>query len=236
MADLGVNEKMPILKRSRLSTGIPDLDLIMEGGYPNPGNIIMVGPSGMEKTAFAYHFIASAPANENSYIVCGNSSPEDIIKKAANLGINLNGENVYFIDCYSATLGKAVEAKGRVMAVQGPGALNDISLMLNEVIKSSAGKRMRVVFDTLSTFVLYNPKDSIRKFLSVIEGRLKSSGATVIYLVDEGVHDRQLISILEQGMDATYSIVDKGGKFSLSIPEVDIQIPIRVGPAGLTIA
>lgn len=233
--ELGVNEQMPILRKSRLSTGIADLDIILEGGYQNPANLMITGPTGMEKAAFAYHFITAAPANENAYVICGTSSPDDIKKKAMTLGINLNKENITFIDCYSSTIGKAVESTEKVKVVTGPGALNDLSLTLNEAMRASAGKRMRIVFDTLSTFVLYNPRDSIRKFLGVIEGRLKGAGATTVYLVDEGVHDKQLISILEQGMDGSYSIVDRGGKFFLSVPEVDVGIPIRVGPTGIII-
>lgn len=107
MSPLGVDEGMPILKANRLTTGIPDMDLILEGGYFNPGNILMEGPSGIEKSAFVYHFIAAAGPKENAYIICGNSSPADIIKKAGTIGINLNRENIRFIDCYSSTLEKA---------------------------------------------------------------------------------------------------------------------------------
>ncbi len=233
--DLGVNEQTPILRKNRLCTGIADLDLILEGGFVNPGNIIIVGPSGMEKAALAYHFAGAAGTGENAYILCGNSSPADVIKKAATLGISLEKPNVFFIDCYSATLGRPVESSPKVMMVSGPGALNDISLMLNEAMKVSAGKRMRVVFDTLSTFVLYNPKESIRKFLSVIEGRLRTANGTTIYLIDEGVHDKQLLSTLEQGADGICTISDAGGKFFLRVPDVDILIPLKVGPAGLAI-
>jgi KaiC/GvpD/RAD55 family RecA-like ATPase len=232
---LGVNEEMPILKANRLSTGIADLDIILEGGYFNPGNIIIIGPSGMEKSALGYHFAASAGANENAYIVCGNSSPADMINKASTLGINLNRPNIKFIDCYSATLGKAGEGNPKVKIVSGPGALNDISLMLNEAIGESSGKKLRVVFDTLSTFVLYNPQDSIRKFLSVVEGRLKSVGASAVYLVDDGVHDKQVLSLVAHGMDETYTIEDRGGKFVMVIPELDMPVPIKIGPAGVTV-
>ncbi len=232
----GVNEEMPILKANRLSSGIPDLDIILEGGYFNPGNIVMIGPSGIEKSAFAYHFIAAAGAEENAYVVCGNSSPADIVNKASTMGVNLNRPNIRFIDCYSATLGKPQGgADPKIKIVMGPGALNDISLMLNEAIAESSGKKMRIVFDTLSTFVLYNPQDSIRKFLSVVEGRLKSVGATAIYLVDDGVHDKQALSLIEHGMDEVFTIADRGGKFALSVPELDMPIPVKVGPSGINI-
>jgi KaiC/GvpD/RAD55 family RecA-like ATPase len=189
----------------------------------------------MEKAALAYQFASSVAGNENAYIFCSNSSRADIIKKAATLGIDLGKPNIYFIDCYSATLGKPVESTPEAMMVSGPGALNDISLMLNEAMKASSGKRMRVVFDTLSTFVLYNPRESITKFISVVNGRLRTAGATTLFLVDEGVHDKQLVSLLEQGMDEIFTITDSGGKSFLKVPEADMLLPIKVGPAGLTI-
>jgi KaiC/GvpD/RAD55 family RecA-like ATPase len=231
--DLGVDPKMPILKRNRLSTGIPDLDLILEGGYRNPGNLMLVGPSGLEKAAFAYHF-ASAAKGEKAFIVCGNSSPKDIVNKAGTMGIDLT--KVHFIDCYSATLGKTKPQEGEnITIVDGPSALNDISLALNEAIRASSGKRMRVVFDTLSTFVLYNSKDSMRKFLSVIEGRLKTANATTLFLIDEGVHERAMLSLMETGMDETFKLADKGGNFMLDVPDVSMDLPIRVGPSGINL-
>ncbi len=237
MADeLGVDQAMPILKKNRMSTGITDLDVIMEGGHQNPANILLVGPSGTEKAVFAYHFAAAAGKNENTYIICGNTSPDDIVNKAANNGIDLNKENIKFIDCYSSTLGKGeIKSTPKVTLIDGPSALNDISLALNEAVKESQGKRIRFVFDTFSTFVLYNPKDSIRKFLGVIEGRLKSANATTLYLIDEGVHDKQLISLIEHGMDGKYLVVEKEGKFFLDIPGANTEIPIRVGPTGITV-
>lgn len=227
-------ERMPIMKSNRLSTGIPDLDMIMEGGYLNPSNLILLGPSGTEKVAFGYHFAGSAGKDETSFIICGNSSPDDIMKKASGIGVDLSG--VHFIDCYTSTLGRETpQSSEQITMVPGPSALNDISLALNEAMNVSKGKRMRVVFDTLSTFVLYNSKDSIKKFLSVIEGRLRSANATVLYLVDEGVHDRQLLSLIEHGMDDVYTIQEKGGKFSLLLPDIDMALPIRVSPTGVTI-
>ncbi|MBD3210110.1 hypothetical protein GF318_01895 [Candidatus Micrarchaeota archaeon] len=230
--ELGVDAKMPILKKNRVSSGVPDLDLILEGGYRNPGNIMLIGPSGLEKAAFSYHFAASTGKSEMAFIICGNASPRDIKEKAATMGINLG--HCRFIDCYSATIGKAVPSEN-VTTIDGPSALNDISLAINEAIKASAGKRMKLVFDTLSTFLLYNSKDSMRKFLSVIEGRLKSAGATTLFLIDEGVHERPLLSLIETGMDETYTLSDKGGKFFLKVPGVDIEIPVRMGPTGINV-
>jgi len=234
---LGVDEKLPILKKNKASTGIPDLDVILEGGYQNPGNVLFVGPTGLEKNAFAYHFADAAPKKEDVFFICGDSSPEEIIKKAENIGISLKGENMFFVDCYSATLGGKAkpESTERITVLQSPGALNDLSLVLNEAISKNTGKRMRVIFHTFSNFVLYNPKDSIRKFLSVIEGRLKGGEATVLYLIDEGVHDKQLLGLLEHGMDEKYELEETSGRYRLEVPRLPMPVPVNLGPTGISV-
>ena len=235
---MGVDEKLPILKKNRLSTGIPDLDIILEGGYPNPGNVILRGPTGGEKEALAGHFIAAAdPKKEIVIIVSADATAENIQEKATPFGLDIEKEHIYFIDCYSQTLGqkKELTQSENRMYVSGPGGLNDVSIYINEIIKKSAGKRLRVVFHTLSTFVLYNPKESITKFLQVVEGRLKSADATALYLVEEGVHDKQILSLLEHGMDGVFVLKETGGKFELIVPSADIPIPIRLGPSGIMV-
>jgi len=234
---LGVDKKLPILKKSRLSTGISDLDIIMEGGYPNPGNVMLVGPTGNEKAGLAFHFAASASKKENVIIIAADSRPETIEKKAATMGMDLKGENIFFIDCYSQTLGNKGEQEvdERHISVQGPGALNDISLSLRELITKSAGKKLRVIIFSLSTLVLYNPKDSIIKFLQVIEGRLKSNEATTMYLVEEGVHDKQLLSLMEHGMDEKLILQESGGRFQLDTGSAGMMIPVKLGPSGMSV-
>jgi len=235
---LGVDEEMPILRKNRLSTGIADLDIILEGGYPNPGNIMLLGPTGGEKEAFAHHFAAAAdPKRESVLIVNADATPEGLQEKAGSIGLDLKGANVFFIDCYSQTLGQKKELvpTDQCAYVPGPGALNDLSIALNEAIKKSAGRRIRVVFHSLSTFVLYNPKESITKFLQIIEGRLKNADATTLFLVEDGVHDKQLLSLLEHGMDMLLTLRDVGGKFELGVPSVDVPVPVKLGPSGVTV-
>ena len=212
-----------------LSTGINDLDLIMEGGYKNPANILIVGPSAPEKLALAYSFASTEP----SLIICGNSGANEVIKKASDFGTDVS--KCHFIDCYSATINKSASSSGKITIVPSPSALNDLSLAINEILKTTSGKKLRIVFDTLSTFALYNQKDSIRKFLSVVEGRFKNAQATVLYLVDEGVHDKQLLSLLEHGMDEKLLISEKEGKTYLELPDLSIPLQIKSSRNGFEI-
>ncbi|MBI2080045.1 hypothetical protein HYT84_04730, partial [Candidatus Micrarchaeota archaeon] len=119
--------------------------------------------------------------------------------------------------------------------IPGPSALNDLSLAVNEAIKESAGKRMRIIFHSLSSFVLYNPKESLLKFIQVVGGRLKNADATVLFLLEDGMHEKQLVSTLEHSMDEKFVIHDKGGSFELEISSIQASVPIKLTPAGMNI-
>lgn len=229
------DEPMPIFRKTRLSTGISDLDIVLEGGYPNPATIMVLGPSGIEKSLFAFHFAAGKKPDETRYFVTADAVPESILEKSAASGIPLS-PSIKFIDCYSSTLGKEQPGETKHALVPGPGALNDLSLALNDAMRQSQGKRMRVVFYSLSTFMLYNPKDSILKFLQVVGGRLKKAGATVFMVVEEGVHDPQLLGAIEHTMDEVYAIRSKpGGGLELIVPGVSLPLPFKVGTEGISI-
>ena len=221
--------------KKKISSGNQDLDIILEGGYAIASNIMIVGPTGNEKNILAHHFLGALEKDEIGIIVCGNVSAKDIIEKAELVGINLNRKEIYFIDCYSNTIGKKVEETANLKVLGGPGGLNDLSLTINEIMKANATKKARIVYNTLSSFVIYNPTDSIRKFLSFVGGRTKTAGGTTIYLVDEGVHDKQVVGLLKQSMDLVVEISEKEGKMILDIPEIEIPIPFKVGPGGFTI-
>jgi KaiC/GvpD/RAD55 family RecA-like ATPase len=233
---LGVDEKNPILKKRNMGTGIADLDILLEGGYMNPGLVMIRGPTGMEKMALAFHFAkAGLLKGDKVYYINADFGPEDVLNKASSAGIDLKGgKDMKFIDCYSMTIGTPKENPNAVL-IPSLTALNDLSLAINEAIRDSAGKRMRVIFHSLSSFMLYNSQDSLIKFIQVVNGRLKNADATVLMLVEDGMHDKQLLSSIEHFMDERFIIHDKGGSIELEIPEVPMPVPIRIGPGGITI-
>lgn len=227
-------DEVPVKKNS-LKTGIEDLDVVLEGGYPSPSNVMILGPAGLEKMLFAYHFIAAKEQDETAYFITADTTPESIQQKAGSVGVPIPS-TVKFIDCYSSTLGKDKPVSSKHMFVPGPGALNDLSLALNEVMRQSQGKKTRIVFYSLSTFMLYNPKDSILKFLQVVGGRLKKAGATSLFVVEEGVHDSSLLGTVEHTMDEIYTLQSKaGGTLELKLPGLSVSLPLKVGPEGIVI-
>ena len=232
---LGVSEDLPIIRKNRLSTGIRDLDIVLEGGYLNPGNILLLGPSCIEKSALTYHFVSAILKSKNEHVLflTSDTTPANIKEKSSSLDLDLSGD-ISLIDCYSATIGSPSKELN-VTSVSGPQSLEDISFAISDIINKNAGKKLRVVFSSLSTLLLYNPRDSMLRFLQVISGRLRNAGATVLFMVEEGVHDKQVLSMVEHVMDERYILVDKGGSFEFNLPAFNLSIPVKLGPSGIMI-
>lgn len=227
-----------LFRKERASTGVKELDIAFEGGYPNPGTVAVIGPAGQEKLAFAFHFAAAgANKGENVIYVCLDMPPGEVETKAGAIGIALvphTNKELFFIDAYSQAAG-AKGAERSDAHVPGPAALNDLSLALNALLEKSGGKPMRMVLHSLSTLCLYSQPETVLKFLQMIDGRLKSANATCLWLVDDGLHDRKFISSVEAACDQVLRISDKGGAHELAVSGIPVMIPFRVGAAGIEI-
>lgn len=232
-------ETLPILRKDRLGTGIRALDIILEGGYAHPSTVLIIGPSGNEKQCFAAHFVkAGLDAGDSVIYITTDRSPDEIEKTASGWDLAFKGAGqIYYIDCYSQTAARKEGgvSKANVSMVAGPGALNEISLMLGERLRESEGKRFRVVFHSLSTFALYNEKGSLFKFLQAMEARFREANASVLLLVEEGMHDDKFLTTLKHGIDDEFMI--KSGEHDKTINggRLPIPVPIKLGPLGIEV-
>ncbi len=225
-------------RKDRISTGVRELDVVLEGGYVNPGAVLVLGPSGQEKFAFALHFaFAGIQAGEKVAYVALDMGPHEVEQKASQFGMNLRphvNDRLIFIDAYSQKLGSS-ESNRKDMKIPGPESLNDLSLALNEIMDQAAGARMRVVFHSLSTLSIYNPADSVIKFLQVIHGRLKNASATTLWLIDEGMHEKKFITSLESISDQKVVLSNPGSSHQVQFDDVPIPISITTGGAGIEV-
>lgn len=85
---LGREKKMKRSNR-RLSTGIPTLDKLMNGGIPEGDSVLIAGPSGTGKSALATQFIdAGLRKGESGIIAIFEERPAGYTARAADMGMN----------------------------------------------------------------------------------------------------------------------------------------------------
>ena len=235
--ELGVDRKMPVLRKDRMSTGVAALDLMLDGGYGNPSTVLLIGPAGSEKQVFSAHFVAAAlEAGDSVLYVCTDKSPREVEKDAGARGIRFRGK-VNYIDCYSGSVSeKPAGGMEGAKEVSGPSALTELSLAITEEIEKMKGKRVGVVFSSLSTLALYNQQGTLFKFFTSVENRLKNAGATILVLVEEGMHDEKFLMTLKHNIDEEFEVKmgAEGGKV-LSSPELPLEVPIKVGSLGVEV-
>ncbi|MEM4707139.1 MAG: ATPase domain-containing protein, partial [Candidatus Anstonellales archaeon] len=103
-------EEQYLFRQNKISTGIEELDIMLEGGYSNPGSVVLIGPAGIAKAVFAFHFAYDGIKKGDAvYYLASDMLPKEVESKSAGLGMNL--KNIKYIDCYSATVGVKDESR-----------------------------------------------------------------------------------------------------------------------------
>lgn len=209
-----------------MKTSITRLDDLLGGGLPERANILLTGPPALAKDALLMQFLRAGKGGEPGVFISTDAAPSEVEKKAISFGMDFAGA-VKFVDCYSWTLQARPAGRSDIM-VPGPSALNELSIAISRSLSEAGrpGVPTRVSFQSLSTLILYNNPEIVFRFIQVMGARLKSSGATTIFSLDEGMHDARVLTTLEHLTDGTIAFKIDGGRGFLSVPRMPLSRPI----------
>lgn len=104
------------------------------------------------------------------------------------------------VDCVSKTIMEDVTDEENIKRVSVMD-LTGISVKVNGFLEGywRGGKREIIItFDSLSTLLMYLNPQTVFRFLHVLVGRVRSSGAIAFYVVEEGMHDPKTTATLKQ--------------------------------------
>jgi len=191
-----LTEKPVKKKIERVSTGIPGLDKILNGGFI-PNSVVMVsGESGTGKTIFATQYIWNALCTgENGLYVTLQQTADEIKNDVATFGRDFR---------------KAEElGQCRILYAEPQNMKKIIAIILRNVRDLNA---KRVVIDSITMLAEYAEKErDIRFRLSRLIQELKKMGITALVTseVEEGTHALSKFGIEEYLVDGV--IVLKSG-------------------------
>ncbi len=115
------------MEKKRVSTGIPGLDPLIEGGFPEGKSFLVTGEAGTGKTIFCIQFVLKGLIEgEKAVYVAVDEKPSDILEEAASLGWDLlkyvEQKNLLILDAsplFSSRMGSGKEKEVDVQKTVG---------------------------------------------------------------------------------------------------------------------
>jgi KaiC/GvpD/RAD55 family RecA-like ATPase len=163
--------------------------------FPLGVSLLLYGPVASGKTTFSLTLAREFLRNGLSCIwVCMDESPTSIQEKMAYFQVDYQVSKqmnlLRFIDVYSEQItGKPLNDPG-VINCSSAFNLNEINRALMKAISEVKNQGL-VIFDSLSTLLLYNRSGTAEEFLKVHMSRITSAGFAGIFILQRDLHDPQ---------------------------------------------
>lgn len=184
----------------RIETGCKVIDEKV-GGFRRGAIILVLGPPMGGKRDICRNFIARGLRLGDGCIVsCTNATAEQEHEEFKRiLGSDadkfLSEGRLAYIDLFSATIGLPLEEKQYIKRIPSASDLTSYNVALRELLLSMQRKelKMRLVFDSVSTLLLYNPFQTVSRFLHILFGKLRAMKVTSLFLLEEEAHERKVV-------------------------------------------
>ncbi len=126
------------------------------------------------------------------YITLNKTS--DSLKEIFNKQ-KINMDNVIFVDAISKTLKKTPDTDEGIYFVSSPGALTELSLVINKFLKH---KFDYLVFDSITNLKIYNKSPICAKFMTNLINKIKKTQTKAVFYAvgskdDEVVKDTSML-------------------------------------------
>ena len=102
----------------------------------------------------------------------------------------ISTQKIFFVDAVSGALGKAAD-KDNVLHISSPEAFTELSIAISEILRT--GKFDALLFDSLSTLLIYDGGYRAERFAASLIEKTKSTGFLGVYTCLEGDVQSSLI-------------------------------------------
>jgi len=198
---------------------IDKLDNALGEKLPPKQNTLLLGPPLSGKSTLVIQFLASGlNAHEGAVLVTTTNSPNSITEKARALGWNLEGYEKHGDLRYVHYNHNGVLTHGT--AAVEPENLGSALMMLSGMISGfpKQGRKVRFVFDNLTTLLDTNGLYKVALFLHELMGRLKAANATSIFILEDGDHDGEITRVLRSMSDGVLKLDGSVNMMARGVP------------------
>lgn len=140
-------------------------------------------------------------------VVITTNFPYSVLSKLyAQRGVSL--DRVSFIDAVTRnSIGTAENIPRVVRYINNPANLTDMGIAVTEVLKEYSGEKVCIMYDSVSTMLIYLSSANISKFIHFVTNKLRLMDVSGIFLAVEKGLDPMLMMQLTTFVD---TVVDTG--------------------------
>jgi len=192
---------------------------------PNSAAILIGPPLSGKKGLLFNHMLQTLKNKEPVIFILTDTSPEEIKKELVKNKI-FYGPYVNFlkfIDCYSQQAGYSVEDTQDTLRTSGPLALNELGIAISKTETEfyKINKKHLIIFDSLSTLLMYSNPQLIARFLQVTIAKIKKAGGTIIFTLEEGMHEKKDMITIEHLMSVIIHMKHEKNKISIKADGIE---------------
>lgn len=213
-------------------SGIKRLDDALHGGLPKPANFLLIGPPMSNKTEIGMLLLKGGlQLKEAAIYISTSNTAEEIRSQWIEHGLEPAWEEegrVKFVDCYSRMLGTNVPDTQSIRRVPSILDYSKLTVAVNEWCSNYHMKDVgvRMVLDTLSSFLIYSSLQTVMRFLHIFFGQLRKQNVLGIFLVDEGTHETITVNQLKTFANGTIILDQESLRLEAPLEKVGAQISI----------
>ncbi len=204
-------------------TGIDRLDELLKGGLPTGTNNLLYAPPFIGKETILNNFALSGLREDEPVIfVLTDSSfsemKEEMNKLDSNFSQYEEEGKVKYIDIYST--GVELKEEGvHVTFVDSPVNRERItaSIIKTEKEFQQHYERHRLIFDSISTLIVYADAKAVFRFLQVVSGTCKRLGATSVFNMTRGMHDEIEVQTIKHLMEGVIELREEASRMQIRV-------------------
>jgi len=202
------------------STGIERLDELLKGGIPLKANVLVYAPPFIGKEIILKRFALSGLKNNEGVIFVltdysFSELREEMLKLDASYREYESRGMVRYIDVYSESV-ELKEKDEKVIFIDSPVNREKIASSIVQVQRENP-IFSRMVFDSLSTLIVYSDAKAVFRFLQVLSGICSRMGLTSMFSMTRGMHDEIEVQTMKHLMDGVIELREEGAKNQLRV-------------------
>ena len=201
-------------------TGIDRLDELLKGGIPLKSNVLIYSPPFIGREIILKRFALSGLQEGDTILfVLTDKSFQDMREEMKKLDKKYEKYEeegkIRYIDVYSPSV-EIKEESEWVIFVDSPINRERIASSVIQTLKEKEGK-YRVIFDSLSTLIVYSDAKAVFRFLQVLSGICKRMGATSMFSVTRGMHEEIEVQTIKHLMDGVIELREEGARLQIRV-------------------